>query len=263
MAHTQIDLQIPDETGRLHPVRAILSDSGGWIVHASIHGRTITRQCDSWQSVERTLFQFRLHAHEAAPAPRVAAPLAAALVALMILSGAVAASAQRQTPESYAVRQFTAATQEYAWLHRRLENQLAPLEVTSNVVTITRAVQEMAAAVRAARPDARQGDLFTDTLGAELRSRIAAALVDHDFTPGDMLMQEAAEGVDASQVPLTVNGPFPWIYGTAMFPCVLQALPPLPPELQYRIVGTTLVLIDVHAGLIIDLLPHALADSEL
>lgn len=261
MAHTQIDLRIYDATGRPHPVRAVLADSGGWIVHASIHGRAITRQCDSWQSVERTLFRFRLHARQAAPAPRAAAPLAAALGALMIL-GAVAASAQPQTPESYAIRQFTAATQEYAWLHRRLENQLAPLEVTSNVATITRAVQEMAAAVRAARPDARQGDLFTDTLGAELRFRIAAALADNDFTPGDVLMQEAADGIDPAQVPLTVNGPFPWISASAMFPCVQKALPPLPPELQYRIVGTTLVLIDVHAGLIVDLLPHALADSE-
>lgn len=231
-------------------------------MHASIHGRPVTRRCDSWQSVERALFRFRLHAHEPAP-PRVTAPIAAALGALMILGGAVAASAQTPPPESYAIRQFTAATQEYAWLHRRLENQLAPLEVTSNIATITRVVQEMAAAVRAARPDARQGDLFTDTLGAELRLRIAAALADHDFTSGDVLMQEAADGIDAAQVPLTVNGPFPWIYASAMFPCVQNALPPLPPELQYRIVGTTLVLIDVHAGLIVDFLPHALADSEL
>jgi hypothetical protein len=47
-----------------------------------------------------------------------------------------------------------------------------------------------------------------------------------------------------------------------MFPCVLEALPTLPPELQYRIVGDTLVLIDVHAGLIVDLLPHALIETE-
>ena len=43
-----------------------------------------------------------------------------------------------------------------------------------------------------------------------------------------------------------------------MFPCVIQALPELPPELQYRIVGTDLILIDVHASLIVDILPSAL-----
>jgi hypothetical protein len=47
-----------------------------------------------------------------------------------------------------------------------------------------------------------------------------------------------------------------------MFPCVLQALPPLPPELHYRIVGSTLVLIDVHADLIVDVLPYALVTTE-
>jgi hypothetical protein len=47
-----------------------------------------------------------------------------------------------------------------------------------------------------------------------------------------------------------------------MHPAVLQALPPLPPELQYRMVGCDLVLIDVHADLIVDILPYALADSE-
>ena len=48
-----------------------------------------------------------------------------------------------------------------------------------------------------------------------------------------------------------------------MFPCVIAALPPLPPELQYRIVGDTLVLIDVHASLIVDLLPRALVETTI
>ncbi len=264
MAHTQLDLHVYDATGRQHLVRATLADSGGWSVRASIDGRVVVRECDSWQSVERSLYWFRLRANETQPpAARVAAPFAAALVALMFLGAAAAASAQLPTPESDAIRQFTTATRQYAWLHRRLENELAPLEVNSHPDTINRVVQEMAAAVRAARPDARQGDLFTDTLGAELRRRIAAALAANDFTPGDVLTAEAAEGIDAALVPLKVNGPFPWIYASAMFPCVQNALPALPPELQYRIVGSTLVLIDVHAGLIVDFLPHALADTEL
>lgn len=170
MAQTHIDLHVNDPTGRQHPVRVTLGDNGDWTVRASIQGRVFLRQCDSWQSVERTLFWFRLHANETQPpSPRVAAPLAAVLGVLMLLGGAAAASAQLPAPDSDAIRQFTAATQEYAWLHRRLENQLAPLEVTSNPDTINRLVQEMAAAVRAARPNARQGDLFTDAVGVEFR----------------------------------------------------------------------------------------------
>jgi hypothetical protein len=182
---------------------------------------------------------------------------------LIILAGAAASYAQLPPPESPAVRQFTDATRAYAWLHRRAENNLAPLEVNSNPDTIHRLVQEMAAAIRAARADARQGEFFTDTLAVELRLRIADALAANDLTAWDVHAMEAADGIDPAMVRLTVNGPFPWIYASAMLPCVLQALPELPPELQYRIVGSTLVLIDVHAGLILDLLPQVLADTEL
>jgi hypothetical protein len=59
-----------------------------------------------------------------------------------------------------------------------------------------------------------------------------------------------------------VNGAFPWAIGSAMFPCVTTALPPLPPELQYRVVGRDLVLIDLHANLIVDILPFALTDGD-
>ena len=39
---------------------------------------------------------------------------------------------------------------------------------------------------------------------------------------------------------------------------IIEALPALPDELQYRLVGGHLVLIDIHAGLVVDILPHAL-----
>jgi hypothetical protein len=43
-----------------------------------------------------------------------------------------------------------------------------------------------------------------------------------------------------------------------MWPCVINALPPLRGELQYRIVGRDLVLVDVHANLVVDILREAL-----
>lgn len=194
------------------------------------------------------------------PRPSLRRAGAAALATLLLAGGAVTAAAQWQAHENLAVQQFIQATRDYAWLHRRIESTLAPLEVTAEPGAIHRAIQEMAAAMRAARYDAQPGDLFTPALAPELRVRIARALVSHGYTPDDVRAAERAEGVDPSLVPLRVNGAFPWVHGTAMFPCVLQALPPLPPELQYRIVGDTLVLVDVHASLIVDLLPSALAD---
>jgi len=39
---------------------------------------------------------------------------------------------------------------------------------------------------------------------------------------------------------------------------LLEALPPLPVELQYRFIGRDLLLVDVEADLVIDILPNAL-----
>jgi hypothetical protein len=50
------------------------------------------------------------------------------------------------------------------------------------------------------------------------------------------------------------NGRFPWRRGAAMWPCVLDALPQLPYELQYRLIGRDLVLVDTHADLVVDIL---------
>ena len=177
---------------------------------------------------------------------------------------ALTANAHAQTQaqeESPAVGAFISATRDYAALHHRIERQLPSLEITSSAETIRRAVEAMANAMRAARPDAKQGDLFTPALASEFRGRIHAALLEHGFTAEDIRFAEWLDGINPSTARLAVNGTFPWAYGSAMFPCLIEALPPLPPELQYRIVGNTLVLIDTHASLIVDLLPHALAES--
>ena len=262
MTSTYVDLRFTDARGRQHLVRAGTTDPGGWVVEGSLDGQPFAKHCDSWQSVERTMFWLRRHAHDQEPPRGVWGVIAAAVALVMVLGSAAVARAQVPGVQAPAVGTFTDATREYALLHRRLERTLPRLEVTSNPDTIQRAVEQLGAALRAARPDAKPGDFFTEAMAVELRVRIDDALFAKGFSPADLRASEAADGIDAAMAPLKVNGRFPWLYASAMFPCVLQALPPLPPELQYRIVGNTLVLIDVHADLIVDLLPYALADTE-
>ena len=149
----------------------------------------------------------------------------------------------------------------YAFLHRRLERQLPAVEVNADPDTFRRAVESMAGAIRAARPDARQGDLFNPAAQRTIRERIAVALRARGLTPGDIRLAERHDGVAPASVLLRINGTFPWAASTAMFPTILDALPALPSELQYRLVGRDLVLVDVHASLIVDILPRALADE--
>jgi hypothetical protein len=57
------------------------------------------------------------------------------------------------------------------------------------------------------------------------------------------------------------HAPYDWRLGAWMWPALLQVLPPLPPDLQYRIVDDDLVLIDLRASLVVDILEDALEDD--
>jgi hypothetical protein len=259
---TIVDLPFIDVRGRRQTVYATMRDSGVWELRGIVGGRSFTKECGSWQAVERTVSWLRRRSHEPVPGGLSLFGTIAASVALMLLfSGAAVAQPHAESP---AVRAFAAATRDYAQLHRRVESTLPRLEVTSNPETIYQAVKLMSAAMRAARPNARAGEFFTEPLAVELRARIAEALAVNGFTPDDVRANAAAERmvIDLATPALPVNGTFPWPHASSMFPCVLAALPALPPELQYRLVGDTLVLIDLHADLIVDVLPYAIADTE-
>ena len=160
---------------------------------------------------------------------------------------------QQMLPETRAIVEFERAADDYAFMHRRIERRQPPVELTADVATLRQAIASMAEAMRIARPNAREGDLFAAPIRSVLRARIVKAMRLHDVTV-DALEAEVTESVP---VQLTVNGDMPWRQTGSMPPCVLEVLPPLPPELQYRFVGTDLVLVDVHASLIVDVLRDA------
>ncbi len=71
---------------------------------------------------------------------------------------------------------------------------------------------------------------------------------------------EDEEGAPAPPPPLQVNMAWPEEVPFGFVPPqMLAALPRLPAELQYRIIGNALVLLDHHANLIVDFLPDAFA----
>jgi hypothetical protein len=184
--------------------------------------------------------------------PRVVATLLVALTATVT---------HAQVPEPLrSIIAFDKATQDYVLMHRRLERQVGSIELTTSADEINRKIQQLAAAIRAERPAARQGDLFAPSLSRLLRARIQETLAEHRYSVDDARASSRVDGVDYTRVKLQVNETFPWVLGAAMLPCLIEMLPPLPPELQYRMVDDVLVLIDIHASLIVDILPYALAD---
>lgn len=180
----------------------------------------------------------------------------ASTVAGCLVAFAVAGSAETLDARQAPLQQFTTSIQQYVQLHRQIERQLPPLRARSDAQEIAESSNAMASALQTVRASAREGDIFTSAVGALLRSRIAEALDARGFTAEQVIAASLEEADEEAPLP-AVNGRFPWTRGAEMFPCVLNALPDLPDELQYRIVGRDLVLIDVHANLVVDILRDA------
>jgi hypothetical protein len=185
-------------------------------------------------------------------------PIVLIVAATAIVTGPQMAAAPSGRPGSHpALAGFHRAVEAYVELHRALEAGLPPLEITSDPAQLRRAVDARASAIRAARAGAQAGDIFTKEGGRVLRTRIHDALDRQGVAVSVLLHDMAADDEDGEATP-AVNGAFPWMGGHAMWPFMIAALPPLPAELEYRFIGRDLVLLDVHAELIVDILPAAL-----
>jgi hypothetical protein len=119
--------------------------------------------------------------------------------------------------------------------------------------------QQTAQKIRESRAAAKQGDIFAPQIAAYFKKRLAAALHGKD---GAKIRASLRHAEPLRDIPLQVNAKYPGnlpLQSTP--PTLLLNLPRLPNELQYRIVGQTLVLYDVPSNLIVDLLPGAIPAS--
>jgi hypothetical protein len=123
------------------------------------------------------------------------------------------------------------------------------------MAALTAARQELAAAIKAARPDAQQGDIFTPEAALYFRGAIALALAGHNV---EALLQDLyGEQPALGATHLRVHDAYPG-WATHEVPvALLRQLPQLPEEIEYRVFDHDLVLWDSHANLVIDVLPDA------
>ena len=197
------------------------------------------------------------------------------MLAMVVLATATSAAAQiPQLPapsqaepilrEIVAMQGFEERVAQYVLQHRVLERTVPPLQPTRDMRQVDMAVQALALRIRLARTDAQPGDLITPEAGMVFRRRIATCLTAGEWAAiiaENAEEAEEEEGLPAGQPPaLRVNMTWPEavLFGFVP-PQLLAALPRLPEELQYRIIGNALVLWDHHANLIVDFLPDAFA----
>ena len=192
-------------------------------------------------------------------------PLATTAILLLPMAGAAGSAAGCcgqgwHGDDQNARAEFTLGVNQYVELHRSLAAPLGPEQMCSDPEELHRAAAALAAAIREARSTARLGDIFTTRAAAYFRSTIATAARGWYDVPA--LLDEMDEEGLPVVVELDVNGTFPWSAGNLMPGRLLRVLPELPEELEYRFVGVDLVLLDVRANLVVDVLENALPAGE-
>ena len=175
----------------------------------------------------------------------------------ILLTTALLVPITSQSHEERVFMRYRAALDAYARLHREAA-ELSPGEggLCGGPEQVELVRRDLAAEIRTRRPAAREGDIFDREIADFLRVRLARAFADEE----GVFALFASEPDDPEDRPaaLAVNGFYPWEAGPPRWRALLWALPSLPEELEYRFVGRDLVLLDVRARLVVDILPDAL-----
>lgn len=159
--------------------------------------------------------------------------------------------------EERVIHDFNHRVDWYVRLHRRLERGLPPERLFGDLEDMSFAVDALHQALIDARPNAKPGTFFTPAAAELLTTRLARAITASGRTPAEAWIAMNL-GYLAGIPEARVNARIPQGRHVRVWPSLLAALPALPEELEYRFVGWDLVLVDVHADLVIDVLKDAL-----
>lgn len=159
-----------------------------------------------------------------------------------------------------AVEEFTAKVKTYAALHKKIEDGLPQLPAKPTPEQIDAKQRELGRLVRQARATAKQGDVFTPTMQAYVKKQLLKVFSGPEGAARlSSVMDENPMGTK-----VVVNDRYPdKIPLSTMPPEVLQVLPKMPEELEYRFVGDNLVILDPHAHIIVDYVSGVLPKGKL
>jgi hypothetical protein len=191
-------------------------------------------------------------------------PATVAVIALLVVRS-VSVSAQGVPPDAQVpvfkvqifgevLADFTSRIDSYAALRNELERGLPPRVVTESAAEILQRTRALAERIRAARKNAKEGDIFTGTVGAEFRKALQAQ--------ADLLTCAALADDNPGKQSVRINGSYPEHDPLSTMPAnVLASLPRLPEDVEYRFAGKHLILFDTRAGVLLDRLPSAIKCS--
>lgn len=180
-------------------------------------------------------------------------------IGLALMAGH-AATAQEPAVNEYgaAVKAFRDRLDAYLELHKKAASTVPPLKETDDPSKLASRAQAIGEAVRQARAGAQAGDVFGKELAPRIRRVIRKDWASRAAADRKGLLEEIPAGSVAE-----VNASYPSAKPLGTFPAsLLSELPPLPEEIEYRFVGRHLILRDVKANIIVDVLTNVLPGAR-
>jgi hypothetical protein len=165
-----------------------------------------------------------------------------------------AQSGQRVNANARALAEVRSRIATYAGLHRELEATLPPLPKDASAEQIDKHYRALARLLQQARRGAKPGDIFTPAARSVIRRLLDVVL----RGPDGAALRASIRDENPGSLSIAVNARYPDSVPLATTPTmVLEGLPKLPRELEYRFLGDRLILVDVGPHLIVDLIDHA------
>lgn len=172
-------------------------------------------------------------------------------VGLAVPLGAAAASQPVVDGHGAGIAAFEKRLAEYAAMRDEIEASLPPFNETNDPVMLTARQRQLAQALIQARAGVTQGDVFVGPSRPVLEGIIHA-----DFAKRSRADKRALDEDMPRGTKVTANAEYPdGVMVATVPPGLLRQLPSLPDELEYRIVGRDLILLDNKARLVVDVLP--------
>ena len=147
--------------------------------------------------------------------------------------------------------------QVYFDLHKKIEDELPKLSDKASPEEIDKRQRMFEANMRDARKTAKQGDIFTPEAQVVIK-RLLAAVFDG---PEGKALKATVMDENPAGMKLTVNMRYPdTVPVSTMPPEVLQTLPKLAEDMEYRFIGRHLIILDAHAHVVADFVADAIPE---
>jgi hypothetical protein len=182
------------------------------------------------------------------------------LIALLAIVASLAAPralfGSQAAPDNRGLKEFSDRVEAYEKVREKAEKSLPKFKKKSKQEVIAAQQQTLVTKIRELRSTAQRGDIFTVGATEAIAQTIKAVFAGPDAHRVQNTIQtgEPLQGFEVQ-----VNQRYPdSLPFTTVPPTLLRKLPSLPDEVAYRILGSTLLLVDRKANLIVDFIPNAI-----